>query len=52
MKVVVLQWLLRGQALQAFHPSLSAKSNQFGTADKGAIVQRTLSASAGAEPPR
>jgi hypothetical protein len=51
-KVFVLQRLLMRHPPLAFHPSLSAKSNQFGTADKDAIVQRTLSASAGAEPPR
>jgi hypothetical protein len=48
-KVFVLQWLLMRHPPLAFHPSLSANSKQFGTADQDAIVQRTLSASAGAE---
>jgi hypothetical protein len=50
LKVVVLQWLLRDQALQAFHPSLSANSNRLGAADKDAIMRRAFSAFAGAEP--
>ena len=38
-----------GNRIGGSNPSLSANSNQFGTADKDAIAQRTLSASAGAE---